>query len=409
MKSLLIGLGLLAFLAATPEQQPSISYFRYMRDVSLTSPAAQSYIVMDADLWEHTRFLSDIRLYDGETQVPYLLQEEKASTSSREQQVLMLNLGMSGEEVQFDLELGAIPEYDRVRLQMTAQNFVATADIEGRASLHDTHGVKIGHFTLYDFTHEKLGSNFVLRLPQSSFRFLHVKLSRGLHAEQIKAALVSNVEEKKAVWTDVAKCELAAGEQSATTYNCSLSEAVPVDRIAFQVAAGKINFRRYVTVADASGAIVASNNIDRIKMDRQGQSIVSENLAFELPGVRSKAFKITVQNGDDAPLPVGSVRLLSTERRIYFDPQKKSSFKLYFGDEKLAAPDYDYAKFFHEDSSATRARLGPVAANPAFTGRPDDRPWSERHKVIVWLAMLLAVGVLAAMAMRGFKSDVKSV
>lgn len=409
MKSLLMSFGLLALLAVPVEQQASISYFRYMRDVSVSPATAQSYIVVDSGLWERTRSLSDIRIYDGEKQVPYMLREERAVTSSNEQQIPMLNLGMSGGEAQFDLDLGAIPEYDRVRLQMTAQNFVATAGVEGRTSLQDAHGVKLGHFTLYDFTQEKLGSNFVLRLPRSSFRFLHFKLSRGLRADQIKAALVSNVEEKKAVWTDIGNCDPAAGERGTTAYNCSLSGAAPIDRIAFQIATGKTNFRRYVTIADASGTIVASNNIERIKMDRQGKSVVSENLAFDLSGVTGKSFKVTIQNGDDAPLPLESVRLLSTERRIYFDPQGKSSFKLYFGDGKLAAPDYDYAKFFHEDPSATQARLGPEMANPSFTGRPDDRPWSERHRVIVWLAMLLAVGVLAGMAMKGFKSDVKSV
>jgi hypothetical protein len=43
--------------------------------------------------------------------------------------------------------------------------------------------------------------------------------------------------------------------------------------------------------------------------------------------------------------------------------------------------------------------------NAAYTGRPDDRPWSERHKAVLWAAMLLAVVVLAVLAVRGFKSE----
>ena len=38
-----------------------------------------------------------------------------------------------------------------------------------------------------------------------------------------------------------------------------------------------------------------------------------------------------------------------------------------------------------------------------ITGRPDDRPWSERHKAVLWLAMLLAVIVLSALAIRGLE------
>jgi hypothetical protein len=43
-------------------------------------------------------------------------------------------------------------------------------------------------------------------------------------------------------------------------------------------------------------------------------------------------------------------------------------------------------------------------ANPAFTGRGDDRPWSERHKAVMWIAMLVAVAGLAALAIGGLKA-----
>ena len=58
-----------------------------------------------------------------------------------------------------------------------------------------------------------------------------------------------------------------------------------------------------------------------------------------------------------------------------------------------------------KDAKAALAQLGPEQTNTAYTGRPDDRPWSERHKALLWLAMVLAVVVLAVLAVRGFKSD----
>ena len=80
------------------------------------------------------------------------------------------------------------------------------------------------------------------------------------------------------------------------------------------------------------------------------------------------------------------------------------SLKLYYGDGKLDPPVYDYARFFKADPAAARAELGPGAHNEAYRGRPDDRPWSERHKAVLWLAMLLAVIVLAALAIRGLRT-----
>jgi hypothetical protein len=66
---------------------------------------------------------------------------------------------------------------------------------------------------------------------------------------------------------------------------------------------------------------------------------------------------------------------------------------------------YDYAKMFQEDAAAVQATLSPVLPNPAYTPRPDDRPWSDRHPSVLWIAMIGAVVVLAALALRGLVSQ----
>ncbi|HMK20859.1 MAG TPA: hypothetical protein VK466_00910, partial [Terriglobales bacterium] len=109
---------------------------------------------------------------------------------------------------------------------------------------------------------------------------------------------------------------------------------------------------------------------------------------------------VTIENGDDPPLAFDRVQPQCLERRLYFDPQGKVKLKLYYGDDKLSSPIYDYAKFFREDPNAALAQLSREAANPEYTGRPDDRPWSERHKDVLWAAMLAAVAVLAWLALR---------
>ena len=45
----------------------------------------------------------------------------------------------------------------------------------------------------------------------------------------------------------------------------------------------------------------------------------------------------------------------------------------------------------------------PAQANPQYAGRPDDRPWSERHTFVLWAAMVLAVVILGALAIKGLK------
>jgi hypothetical protein len=88
---------------------------------------------------------------------------------------------------------------------------------------------------------------------------------------------------------------------------------------------------------------------------------------------------------------------------VYFDPQGKTSLRLYYGDEKLMTPVYDYDKFFQQDAHAASVQLGVSRVNPEYAGRPDERPWSERHQSVIWIAMLLAILGLAVVAVRGMK------
>jgi hypothetical protein len=137
-----------------------------------------------------------------------------------------------------------------------------------------------------------------------------------------------------------------------------------------------------------------------VRINRTGTLVTSEDLAVTLFGAFTSRLTLSVDNGDNPPLALTSVQPQSVERRAYFDPQGKTALRLYYGDEKLSAPIYDYARFFHVDEFAASAQLDPGAHNDAYTGRPDTRPWSERHPAVLWVAMLLAVGVLAAMAIR---------
>jgi len=396
-------------LASLADPEPSISYFTNLRDVSIVAADRQNYIVVDEDIWNHARTdLGDLRLYDNGTQLPYMLIEQRGGTSSEQRQAKILNLGAVKGHTEFDLEMGEIPEYDRIRLQLDAKDFVVTASTEGRSTLGQGPGTLLGPSMLYDFSRENLGSNSVLKLPSSSFRYLHVRLSPGVRPQQVKGATIHNLQESKAAWTQVGTCHLSSEKQHNTIFACDLPAKVPIDRILFQVAAGQVNFRRSASVADAQSRQVAGGEISRIRVNRGGTTVISENLTVSAPDVHSELVTVMVDNGDDPPLRFDAVQPQSLERRLYFEPQGKTSLKLYYGDEKLSAPVYDYAKFFKTDPTAVQARLAPGSHNPAYTGRPDDRPWSERHQVILWMAMLLVVAVLALLAIRSLKAEAQS-
>ena len=404
---LAIGFALAAPLSLLPAaQSPAISYFTNVRDIRIPQPGMQNYFVVDEEIWSRARpDLGDLRIYDGEAQVQYALSVQRGGTSSQEEVARVLNLGDLGGHTEFDLDMGPIAEYDRIRLNLDAKNFVITASLSGSNTVGERPATQLPPSTLYDFTSEQLGSNSVLRLPASSFRYLHIRLSSGITPQQVKGATVYNLQETKAIWASVGSCGTPSQMQRTTTITCESPTRVPVDRIRFHVDPKQVNFRRAVTLSDSTGRYESGGEVTRVRLNRAGTSVVSEEMDLPIAGQSSGQLMITIDNGDNPPLAIVGAQLLSLERRVYFDPQEKSSLKLYYGDYKLDSPIYDYARFFHADPGAARAELGPGVHNAAYGGRPDDRPWSERHNAVLWLAMLVAVAVLAALAIRGLRTE----
>jgi len=405
---------LLLFLVADTPPGPSVAYFTNVREVRIAQPDRQNFFIVDAELWAHSRpDLGDLRLYDGESPVQYELSEQRAGTSSEEVDAKILNLGSVAGHTEFDLDTQGLAEYDRIRLRLDAHDFVATALVAGGSAPGKAAEVELAPSTLYDFTKEQLGSNFVLKLPPSSFRYLHVRLSGGILPPQVKGASIANLREQQASWTNAGSCAAPQAKQRTTEIACEILPKVPLNRISFQVEPGQVNFRRTVSVENSKGIQVASGEITRVRVNRAGTLVTHEELA-----VRVNSFNavdpdsagvghvtLAIDNGDNPPLKILAAEPLALERRVYFDPQGKSVLRLYYGDEKLSAPVYDYAHFFHLDPSPAEAQLGPGGHNPQYTGRPDERPWSERHTSILWGAMILAVLALGALALRGLRTE----
>ncbi len=414
---------MMADVANSPE--PALQYFSNVREVQVAQPDRQNFFIVDEELWNHARpDLGDLRLYDGESPVQYALSEQSAGISSEEVDAKILNLGSVSGHTEFDLDAEGIAEYDRIRLRLDARDFVATASVSGGSAPGKASEVELAPSTLYDFTKEQLGSNSLLKLPPSSFRYLHVRLSRGILPQQVKGATIYNLREQQASWSKAGSCAAPLQKLRLTLIACTLPARVPVSRILFQVAPAQVNFRRAVSVENAKGEQIASGEISRVRVNRAGTLVTNEELAVNVaanmptnispnvsPNVAANSagssvqLTLTIDNGDNSPLTIEAAQPLSVERRVYFDPQGKTILKLYYGDEKLSAPVYDYARFFHLDASPAEAQLSAGAHNAQYTARPDDRPWSERHMGILWAAMLLAVLALSLLALRGLRTE----
>lgn len=398
----------LVLIAIEPAANPK--YFHEYRELHVTSPTQQNYFVVDQDLWAHARpNLADLRIYSGDAQIPFTVTTEESSATVEQHEARILNLGAIGSETQFNLDMQGLTEFDRVQLRLSATNFVATASVDGSEKLGEGPSTHLGSSTIYDFSRERLGSSFVLHLPPSTFHYLHVRISQGVEPKQVLNAEVGYFHESKAIWTSAGSCNAVEQRERETVITCHLLPGAPLSRLLFEVPSDSFNFRRTVTVANAKGEDLVRASISRIRMEKARPPVVADDLTLRMPCDACRPgqtdLQVLIDNGDDPPLAGLEVQPQTLERRVYFDPQGHADVSIYYGDEKLGPPVYDFAKFFKESDDAAHAELGPELANPLFQARPDERPWSERHPSVLWIALVLAVAVLGGIAIRSMMSS----
>ena len=406
---------LLQFMAASPQNTD----FRYRREVVLpaVAPGTQSCAILDGLLYAGAApALADVRLLgtqDGFAQeIPYAL--TLSETGSASDPATVLNLRKRGQTVTFDLEMPNRP-YSGLVLQLGGKNFRATAKVTGVKNPGDENGTILGTSTLFDLSGQRLGRNTALALPESSFAFLHVELAFAPAPGQarfeasptlVEGAQVPPSREAQALFTPVAEAAAVVERGRASVARFVLPAHVPVERVSFVLTPGyTTNFSRPVRILaqaeHANGSQEPANEeldgeITRVRIAQAGQSLRASSLsipALVASNLQSAArVEVEIENGDEPPLAIRSVRLEMRQRKLCFRaPGVRVA--LYFGADGLKPPAYDLSHVFQPGQAAALARLGPQLANPAYLAPAKAKPFPERHPRLLYgtFAGLLAV------------------
>jgi hypothetical protein len=406
--------GFLTVLTLVLFAGPSTTYCKYQRPVQVSS-AGQHYAVIDETIWAHARNdLADLRLYSGQNELPYTTTVERGALHGDSRDVKIFQQGRVGGKTQFFLDMEGIAEYDHINIRLATTNFVAHARAEGHDTLHGAHWTDLGGTIFYDLSNDSLGHNSTLRLPLTTYRYLRVTIDGLVAPGDIQGASAAVREEEKAVWRNVNATVMMGVKGRDNEFAITVPANVPIERLSFAIDPAQPNFRRTVEIQSVTKKWLGSETqtqtetaeLSRIHLVRDGQKVDSEKSDVDLSGTWPATINVVIHNGDDQPLKISEVHLQQLERRIYFNLNAQSSVDsvvLYYGDEKLEGPEYDYAKLFQRDAHAAAAQLGREASNAAYTPRPDDRPWSERHPAVLWIAIIAAVVILGAIALRSMK------
>src|ERR1017187_6784668 len=89
-----------------------------MRKVEGVTPHKQNSVVLDDHIWMHARRdLADLRLYAGDSEVPYALMIQRGSSSAQRGEAALLNMERVNGETQFVIEVSGLSECDQIQLK----------------------------------------------------------------------------------------------------------------------------------------------------------------------------------------------------------------------------------------------------------------------------------------------------
>jgi uncharacterized protein DUF3999 len=406
---------LLLILAASAAASET-SHFRFSRpllDVSQTP--AQTCVVLNANIFAHAApGLADVRLFNGSAEIPYLIRTSTA-TQTGQTSLAPLNLGTRNGQTSFDL---AMPPrtYGDLQLDVSAHNFIASVAVSGSQTEEPGIQTRLGTFTIFDLSAQKLGRSTVLHLPASNFRYLHLSVGTPVKPEEIESASIARTPMAETVYEELTDTPVITQRGSTSVIKFSVPANVPVDRVHFIPAEQPPNFTRDVIVtvkpnglllqrgeSEPPQAISFTGNLLRLHRVEDGQRIDEDRMVVDTSGqgwAQPTTWVVTVENGDDAPLALTSVRLEMQQRQLCFEAGGKGPYSLYYGDSALSSPRYDYATLFTPEKNVVWASAGAEQPNAAYQPRPDDRPFTEKHPILLWTALLGTMLALGAVVLR---------
>jgi hypothetical protein len=116
----------------------------------------------------------------------------------------------------------------------------------------------------------------------------------------------------------------------------------------------------------------------------------------------SRYWRITVVNGNDAPLPGIAPSIYMTPVHVVFEQKPGRSYRLLYGQSRAKTPEYDLVRRTDakQENAAVVGIVGPEEDNSDYS---DPRPWSEKNSYFLWIVVGLAVLLLGYSSIRSLR------
>lgn len=385
----MILLAILAAAFAAGAADVDETKFRYTRTLS-APPGVPVRFEPDGRMYGHARIdFPDLRVLDaGGTQVPWRPEPKPAAVPS--QPVTLVARGRREGTVSVVVDRGPVrPVIDRIELEIPDRVFVGDIVVQGSNTGAEGTYATLSRTPIYAVRGAVAARSTTALFPPTDYRYLLVH-ARGV--SEITGAAVSRDPSQPPLEPVEASSTRRDG-QRATVVELDLGYArVPVDGV--RIRSSTPRYVRPVTVEGSNDGITFGSLADGEIARFPGVELSKIALA-----ARHRYVRVTIRNGDDAPLQGLRVTAEAVPRPLLLAGGHTPPFRLLYGSPVVPAPAYDFARLPPAATGFERARegaLGPERANELFEAPADTRSFFERNDSLVEVSLVLAAIVVAA-------------
>jgi hypothetical protein len=401
---------LMALLTTAATPLPTAwKYWRYSRAVQLPLVDATRLVsvVVPQDVYLHSQaLLPDVRVIDDRSaEVPFTrFTREGSSTTATRNEKLLESSFLPGQYTQLVLDLGYEALFhNSVDLQTNETDFIDWVSVDASDDAREWRIVQ-ERAPIFKFEKERRKGTQVVHYSDNNARYLRVRIFDGKKQFPVTCTCVtyevSEPPERATIVAGLIPQVSTSGGTSSWRVDLGTA-ALSVAEVRFAV--DPAEFSRSVDIAtsvdDREWEPVANGEIYRF---RQGDKSYEQLAVRTNVSPDRRYWRVTISNGNDAPLPGAVPTLYMTPQHVIFEQQRDRSYRLLYGQSEAKQAQYDLARRVNakQMEAAVAGQLGPEEVNTDWS---DPRPWTEKYDIILWLAMGIAIALIGLSALRSLR------
>jgi hypothetical protein len=232
-----------------------------------------------------------------------------------------------------------------------------------------------------------------LSFPASNYRYLKI-LVNDKNKTPIKFLQAGIYTEYAAALTyiPIPQVQLTRVDSNKTTYiTIKLNDHYQVNKLHVDITSPKY-FKRDVTVYQITGTerqLLGDGELNSIKVTDL------------LIAAKTSQLLLQINNGDNLPLTISGIEAYQADESLISYLNGRQTYQLLTGDPNTQAPEYDlkfFADSIHDD--ITQISHGKVNKNPAYEGNQVKPGKDHGYTLFIWLAIIVALGLLLFLTLK---------